>query len=246
MLQKEALRCFSGERSKARVVIPGCGACGEDVQLWLRRGFGQIAGVDLNDFSETWEYAIPILESTYGAKVRCEIAAMEELPYEESSADLLYTAATLEHVYNLELAVAESHRVLKPGGLAVHAIGPLYYTHGGDHCISAYGLEHGYDHLLMDQASYAVQINDDAFFRTTWDPNQHWWAKNNQLSFLHPRDYLDTFEKVFQKRCYVGVEISSEGVAFREQFPEKWNQLIESGVSEESLLVKSLMIVYQK
>ena len=246
MLHQKTLDYFGSQRKNARAVIPGCGACGEDMQFWLRHGFGEVSGVDLNDFSATWKIAIPILEAEYTAKISCQVAAMEDLPYESGSRDLVYTSATLEHVYNLDYTVAESYRVLRPGGLAVHAIGPLYFTHGGDHCISSYGLEHGYDHLLQDEKSYKAQIANDQFFATTHDPNQHWWAKHDQLSFLRPQDYLESFGKVFESCQYVGVEISAEALQFREAYPERWSKLINAGLSSEELLVKSLNVIYQK
>ena len=43
------------------------------MQFWLRHGFGEVSGVDLNDFSATWKIAIPILEAEYTAKISVKL-----------------------------------------------------------------------------------------------------------------------------------------------------------------------------
>jgi len=44
-------------------------------------------------------------------------ASAEALPFKDDSFDFVYSVAVLEHVRNVELAMKESIRVLKPGGL---------------------------------------------------------------------------------------------------------------------------------
>ena len=244
-LQARALQSLR-DLNAPTVLVPGCGACGEDFQFWLRNGIRNIIGVDFNNFRPTWNEFTPILEDRYQANVRCFIAPMEKLPLGDNSVDAVYTTATLEHVYNLEEGLRESFRVLRPGGIAVHSIGPLFYTHGGDHCISSYGLGHGYDHLLLEEEEYRKRVSDDAFYSGTPDPQSHWWARNDQLSFLEPKQYTEIFDRVFSRRVFTGVEISTEALAFREQFPEKWGALLEAGLTEETLLIKSLNLLCQK
>jgi SAM-dependent methyltransferase len=42
------------------------------------------------------------------------------LPYDDAEFDLILSSEVLEHVMNYEDVVAETHRVLKPGGMCVH------------------------------------------------------------------------------------------------------------------------------
>jgi SAM-dependent methyltransferase len=57
-------------------------------------------------------------------------ADMTNLPIADSSFDLIYASHVLEHVPDDEKAIAELHRVLKPGGVAILPV-PIYSD--GDH-----------------------------------------------------------------------------------------------------------------
>ncbi len=48
----------------------------------------------------------------------CDIES-ESFPYEDNEFDFIYSKSVLEHVVNADNFLAESYRVLKPGGLAV-------------------------------------------------------------------------------------------------------------------------------
>ena len=42
------------------------------------------------------------------------------------------------------------------------------------------------------------------------------------------------------------VKISDEGLMYRERHPDNWKKLLDAGVPEESLLIKSLAITLKK
>jgi len=53
-----------------------------------------------------------------------------ELPFETDSFDLVFSGACLAHVRDVEVALAEMARVLRPGGRMYHRIDPFFWVRG--------------------------------------------------------------------------------------------------------------------
>lgn len=227
------------------VLVPGCYLGAEDVQFWLRHGVKRVEGIDVYSLAKAWGQAVPELRRHYGACVRFQQAAVEALPFEDKSFDLIASSAVLEHVQNIASMAAETARVLRPGGWAWHDFGPLYYSYGADHCIAAYGHSHGYDHLLLEEPVYQARIRDQEFFDAHEDPNLPFWALHDQFSFAGASEYMDLFSRYFEIH-HVVVKVSEEGLAFRAAYPEQWAMLLNAGIDEEDLLVKSLCVLLKK
>jgi SAM-dependent methyltransferase len=238
------LQSIAPEKIK-NVLIPGCFLAGEDVQFWMRRGINKLVGIDINNLTKRWRDILPLLKRNYGCEIQFQQAPIEALPFDAGTFDLISSNAVLEHVQNCRAMCAETARVLRPGGWAWHSFGPLYYCYSGDHCIGAYGVQAGYDHLLLDEALYQTRIWDQAFYDTQPDPNCVFWARKEQFSYATPLEYLDLFSELFFIRHLV-VKVSSQALDFRRQFPEKWPILLRSGVKEEQLLIKGLSLILQK
>ncbi|MGZ0174359.1 MAG: class I SAM-dependent methyltransferase, partial [Planctomycetales bacterium] len=227
------------------VLLPGCYIGGEDAQFWLRRGVRHLAGCDVYSLKTKWDSNVPLLEKAFGAKVDFRQGSIEDLPYDDESFDLVTTTAVLEHVRNLTAMSRETARVLRPNGICWHTFGPLYYSFGADHCISAFGFERGYDHLLLAEDEYKTLVDDQRFFDTLSDPNLPFWARNDQFSFATAQQYIEVFQRDFDVEHLV-VKISDEGLMYRERHPDNWKKLLDAGVPEESLLIKSLAITLKK
>lgn len=238
------LRLIRGHKID-RVLIPGCYLASEDVQFWLRRGVHRLDGVDVYCLSKRWQEIMPQLRSHFQSEVHFRQASIEDLPFPDGTFDLVATSEVMEHVRNLRAAMRETARVLRPGGWAWHSFGPLYFTFGGDHCITAYGSAAGYDHILLDESAYQARITSQSFFDTQRDPNSAFWAKQQQFSFATAQDYLAVFSEHFDIQ-HVLVKISTEGLNFRQTYRSDWQRLIDVGVAEEDLLVKSLIVILKR
>lgn len=97
----------------ARLVEVGCGM-GTDL-LQFGRGGARCTGLDITPRS---------LEITrrhfeiYGLPVDLALSDAERLPFGDGTLDVYYSNGVLHHTPGTQAAVAEAHRVLKPGGTA--------------------------------------------------------------------------------------------------------------------------------
>jgi SAM-dependent methyltransferase len=215
------------------------------VQFWLRRGVSRLQGIDVNSLAKRWATIVPELKSTFGTDVEFRQASIEKIPFKDEEFDLVASSAVVEHVRNIEAMVAETARVLRPGGWAWHDFGPLYFTFGGDHCIAAFGPSAGYDHLLLNEDAYRARLADQAFFDKHEDPNLPFWARKDQFSFLEPSAYLQHFARHFEV-AHVVVKISRDALRFRKEEPRAWKQLLDAGLSEATLLTSGLAVILKK
>lgn len=228
------------------VLVPGCYIGGEDIQFWLRHGAGRVEGIDVYALDRQWSRILPELRARWHSEVEFRQGSIEDIPFENDTFDVVASSAVLEHVRNLEAMTAETARVLRPGGYALHLFGPLYYCFGADHCIASYGEAAGYDHLLLDAAEYRAKIEDRTQFEMTdGNPDLAFWALNDQFSFSTAAEYLQHFQKHFEV-LYTVVKISPSALAYRERFPEKWRRLLDAQIDEADLMVKSLCVLLRK
>ena len=112
----------AGDRVRGQILENGCGV-GMYVEHLTPFG-GQIFGLEY-DFERAAEAAV--------RSARILNAAGENLPYPDSSFDLILSHEVLEHVLDDRQAVAEMARVLKPGGRAIIFVpnrGYPFETHG--------------------------------------------------------------------------------------------------------------------
>jgi len=86
--------------------------CGDGVMVKAYRAAGlQAVGADVTLSGESpWLYQIPV--PNY------------RLPFADATFDFVYSNSVLEHVEDLDAALAEIQRVLKPGGVSLHLFPP--------------------------------------------------------------------------------------------------------------------------
>ncbi|KHD08152.1 hypothetical protein PN36_18035 [Candidatus Thiomargarita nelsonii] len=97
------------------------------------------------------------------------------LPLEDATFDVIFTVAAFEHIHDLEVALAEMYRLLKPGGLVYSYYGPLWSSGIGHHLwferdgkcyrftdeASTAPLLKNYEHLLLDREEMAEKLSAD-------------------------------------------------------------------------------------
>lgn len=129
VLPKRLLEAISlaGDMEDLLVLDLGCGR-GEVVRFCLTHG-AQAVGVDYS------KSALALAQKTLASgKVPLLCAKAQELPFIENSFDLILAFDIVEHLHQpeLEKMLAETYRVLVPGGrLLVHTMPNLWYYHFG-------------------------------------------------------------------------------------------------------------------
>ena len=99
------------KESKRRVVCLDLG-CGDGFFTWFLAGLCDLSiGIDLNEYS-TWRYR-------WKNNSFFIVADARRIPLYPSSVDLVTIISLLEHVSNWRSIIAETSRILRPGGLVV-------------------------------------------------------------------------------------------------------------------------------
>ncbi len=83
---------------------------------WVRAQGAEVVGLDHSVVVSSRARTNSRLE---GVDTRLLRADIRELPFDDASFDFLYTMGTIEHIDEYRQAVAECHRVLRPGGRAI-------------------------------------------------------------------------------------------------------------------------------
>ena len=106
-------RMVSEAGAGSRLLEIGCGM-GSDLLQLARRGF-RVTGVDLT------EAGIELAKKRfdiYGQQAELRVADAENLPFADSTFDVVYSFGVLHHTPDTPKSIKEVHRVLKAGGKA--------------------------------------------------------------------------------------------------------------------------------
>lgn len=237
----------AGGWADKRVLLPGTNFNTNEARQWFARPVTDLHLLDIMDWGPSFEAASAQLRDLCPAKLTFHHGTLDALPLPDESIDVIESRAVLEHVGNMGATAAETARVLAPGGVALHGFGPLYYSHGGDHCIAACGQEHGFDHLLLDEASYVKALMDEnAFAQYGLEASDaRYWAIQQIFSYLKPQEYLEAFAPFFDFVLVLGM-VNPQAVAFRKAHPETWRRMRDQGLAEADLLIGGMSLILRK
>jgi SAM-dependent methyltransferase len=115
----EAMQRFSpGDRAGKRLLDFGCGS-GKLVGGLAERGYAAAEGCDIKTY---WDTGAPVAS-------RLSVISFNpyRLPYDDHRFDVVISTSVLEHAQNKEELFQEIHRVLKPGGVAIHLYPSKWY-----------------------------------------------------------------------------------------------------------------------
>lgn len=169
--------------STGRLLEIGCGIGVDSIQL-AKCGF-DVTAVDLTEtaIEVAREYA-----QLRGQNIDFQVGNSEKLNFDDQSFDAVYSFGVLHHTPDIDAAIAEVRRVLKPGGTAdimlyhkhsivnfVHRTFNLPYESRKDHCPVVYTFTEGEARELFKHFSSVAIVADYPFtygFRyfTFWVP----------------------------------------------------------------------------
>ncbi len=172
-----------------RLLDCGCGPGSITVGLAEINARGETVGIDLGE--SLIEAAGEAASRSGDSSVRFEVADIYEIPFSDSSFDAVFSHALLEHLNDAPKALAEMHRVLRPGGVIgvrtpdrgsdifwpedeVHRRFESLWTrlwqrNGGDPFIGR-----RLRHLLLDAGFVGVEASASYDCYGTREATQHW------------------------------------------------------------------------
>jgi len=230
--------------SDATILIQGAGT-GWEALAWAEMKPRRIIATDLYAFDESWEQVAAECRDRFGVAVEFRQAAVEDHNFlAAGSIDLCASAAVLEHCRDLPSVLAESMRLLRPGGSFYAAYGPLWFAPGGDHFSGRDGLASIYNHLALDDEAYR------AYVQAHLEPNENFQSGGRYIeldlfSRLTTRRYLDAYEDAEFVRDGLVVEVSPDALSYRKRFPDRWLALLarlDGQCDADDLIIKANLV----
>ena len=117
-------KCNLKKTAKIKLLDLGCGT-GEMVQNYLSLGYDAYGC----DIQPEWEKD----PSQDPARFKIISWTPYRIPFEDNSLDAVLSTSVMEHVQNKRQCLQEIHRVLKPGGVSLHAFPAKWYLPSEPH-----------------------------------------------------------------------------------------------------------------
>lgn len=177
---------------------------------------------------------------------------VRHLPFKDDSISSILSITAFEHVHDMDIALREMYRVLKPGGIVYSDFGPIWSCSVGHHVyavvddVEARHFKPGknpvphYAHLLMTPAELrAAVLRKHWVFPKLADAISDWIYEGQGVNRIFYEDYVRLFKSsLFKVRHLTPV---------REHVPRKVQQRLENscpGYTEFS--VRMVEVVLQK
>jgi SAM-dependent methyltransferase len=222
---RQAARLHSMQGATA--VVLGAGA-GNEADFLAPHGVKRVIGADLEAHETRW----PQRRAQLAAQgINATFTLMDGANYalRDSSVDVVFSQSVLEHVVELDTALAEASRILRADGHFVAWFGPLWSTFGGSHVA-----ELGFDHLLVSKE----ELLDRG--RKVGDGREY-WLELDLFNRMKYDDYIELLERHFVLE-WVSVAGSPEATDFRDNNPDMWSRLREHH-DEMDLMVRLVGVV---
>ena len=185
------------------VLETGCGM-GYAVMAMANLGVGHAVGIDSIATNSRCIHQKPAVSARMGMgdaaisnRVRILTGDIAQMPLEDNSFDLIYSASVLEHIQDLPKALAEMLRILKPGGLMIHNVDPYFSPQGGH---SLCTLDFPWGHTRLNSNEFQRYIKEFRPFEAEYAIDFY------QNCFNHPRISFHEIEQTISK---VGLDILS-------------------------------------
>ena len=212
--------------SRATILVQGTGT-GWDVISWAALKPRRIVATDLYAFDESWSAVAEHCRKRFGVDVEFRRAPLEDHSFlPDASVDLCGSDAVFEHCRDLSSVLRETYRLLKSGGTLYTAHGPLWFCAGGDHFSGRGGIEHVFNHVLLDPAAY------EQYFRSQITEVEDFqsggrYVELDLFSKLTTTEYLAKFQEAGFSVDRLILEVSPDALVFKRQYPDRFAQLVQ-------------------
>jgi SAM-dependent methyltransferase len=211
--------------AEATILVQGTGT-GWDVISWAALRPQRIIATDLYAFEESWNAVAEHCKTRFGVDVEFRQAPLEDHSFlPNDSVDLCGSDAVFEHCRDLGSVLRETHRLLKPGGTLYSAHGPLWFGASGDHFSGRGGIQHVFNHVLLEPDAY------QQYFKSQIEAVENFqsggrYVELDLFSKLTTAEYLAKFGEAGFRVDSLILEVSPDSLAFKRQFPDRFAELV--------------------
>jgi SAM-dependent methyltransferase len=233
---------------EATVLVQGTGT-GWDTITWAALKPKRIIATDLFSSTESWEEIAKFCRDAYGTTIEFREAPLEDHSFlANGSVDLCGSDAVFEHVKKFPAMLAESYRVLRPGGLLYATYGPLWNAAGGDHYSGRGGIEHLYNHVSLNDEAYKTYFYKHLSDREDWQGAARYYELD-LFSRLKTEQYLNYYKQAGFMLESLILFISPEAIAFRKLYPERFQEIAKLNrerLHPDDLIISGNSVVLKK
>jgi SAM-dependent methyltransferase len=228
---------------KSVMLVQGTGS-GWDVLTWARFRPKRIIATDLFSF-DSWHEISRYCATKWNVDCEFRRAPLEDHAFlTDGSVDVCVSDAVFEHCRDLGAVLAETRRVLKPGGRLYAGYGPLWFCGAGDHYSGRGGLETLYNHLLLSPADYETYV-DERRQNAEGFQDGYRYIELDLFSKLTTGQYLRSFRSAGLSVDALVLELSSRALQFRKAFPLRYRQVLDAArgrCAPDDLIVKANLV----
>jgi SAM-dependent methyltransferase len=233
---------------QSTILVQGTGT-GWDVIGWASLKPKRIIATDLYASPEIWGEISAYCRKTFGTPVEFHEAPMEDHSFlEDGSVDICVSDAVFEHIKNFPGMLAETFRLLRPGGFIYAQYGPLWFGAGGDHYSGRGGLQTVFNHLTLDAAAYREYFYGNLRKEEDWQAGGRYYELD-LFSRLTTRQYLDYFRAAGFDVRWLILFVSEQSVEYRARFPDQFREIgrrFEGKIRADDLLISGNAVLLQK
>jgi len=178
----------------ARILEIGCGTGFLTFSL-AGVGAREAVGVDLEleGYVAASDRASMFARLRASGRARLQEADAARLPFEDGSFDAVVSRSALEHMRDLGAVLAETRRVLRPGGVSLHTVHPWFAPNGGHAQCS---LDAPWAHVRLDEREFARYL-------AAWRPHEKDDAQRSYAEdFQSPRLTIAETQALVERSGY--------------------------------------------
>jgi len=223
------------------LLIVGCGE-GADIEGWLKFKPKKIIAFDLMNYDHIWKVKKEFFFKKYNIEVDFFQANADDLTLlQDQTIDIVCSDAVFQHLNDIDSVLLELTRVLKSGGVMYSAMGPLYYSFGGDILSGNNIMSEGFNHLLLNREEY----NSFLDVNLKKDDPRNMYFQYDLFSYLRTDEYIKKMTKLNYINLYRSCIVSKRTIGFKKCFPGAYKKLLNNN-NEDDLLIESLTLINEK
>lgn len=188
----QVMMAYCGDLAHQRILDVGCDTEGYTVEAMVSQ-FNALEAVGLN-----------LVGTIRPLPPRCKriSADVRKIPYPDNYFDLIFSSSAFEHLPDLDVALDEMYRVLKPGGQLFTHFGPLWSTSYGHHLwLNHEGRTYTYWNVVLPAFCHLLQSPQEVYETLLLDHSSELSEAIANYVFDSPeqnRLFFDDFEYLFQ------------------------------------------------